>query len=410
MGRPPLAVGTYGSIKTTPDAEGGFRARVYVRDPDGRRREVSRWRDTKAGAERALRAAVKDRTVAGDGDGDLGPDTRLEVVAERWLAQVLESDKATNTKDLYRKTVRKHVIPAVGGLRLREATVPRIDLALQTIRAASGHGTAKTTRSVLSGVLAMAVRLGALPANPVREASPIAAGEAKTIRALTVAEAERISDVPRSSQRAVDLDLPDLIDWCLGTGMRIGEACAIRESALDLEAGTVEVNATVVRVRGVGLVVQERPKTAAGWRVLALPEDLVDMLRRRAGELRLEGSPTVATMNRHGTIRQARDRVVFLSPLGKLRDPSNTLADLREVLDAIDRPDGDEVGPFGWVTSHVFRKTVATRLDEAQMTPRQIADVLGHSHPSMTQDVYMGRKVVSAETATILARPARVSA
>lgn len=39
-----------------------------------------------------------------------------------------------------------------------------------------------------------------------------------------------------------------------------------------------------------------------------------------------------------------------------------------------------------------FRRTVATLLDEAGLTARQIADLLGHSRPSMTQDVYMGRR------------------
>jgi len=47
------------------------------------------------------------------------------------------------------------------------------------------------------------------------------------------------------------------------------------------------------------------------------------------------------------------------------------------------------------VTFRTFRKTVATLLDEAGLTARQIADVLGHAHPSMTQDVYMGRGAVS---------------
>lgn len=57
--------------------------------------------------------------------------------------------------------------------------------------------------------------------------------------------------------------------------------------------------------------------------------------------------------------------VMFPSPRRMLRDPSNTQADLRSVLDRLD---------YGWVTSHIFRKTVATRLDEAGMSVGQIAD------------------------------------
>ena len=65
------------------------------------------------------------------------------------------------------------------------------------------------------------------------------------------------------------------------------------------------------------------------------------------------------------------------------------------------------LGPWSWVTSHTFRKTVATRLDEAGFTPRQVADQLGHANPSMTLDVYFGRQVVSAATAAALDQPAR---
>lgn len=49
-------------------------------------------------------------------------------------------------------------------------------------------------------------------------------------------------------------------------------------------------------------------------------------------------------------------------------------------------------------------KTVATRLDEAGLTPRQVADQLGHANPSMTLDIYFGRQVVSAEAALVLDR------
>jgi integrase len=85
--------------------------------------------------------------------------------------------------------------------------------------------------------------------------------------------------------------------------------------------------------------------------------------------------------------------VVFPAPMGSLRDPSNTASDLRRAL--------DKVG-FDWVTSHMFRKTVATLMDEGGLSSRAAADQLGHANPSMTQDVYMGRKVASTGAAAIL--------
>jgi integrase len=43
---------------------------------------------------------------------------------------------------------------------------------------------------------------------------------------------------------------------------------------------------------------------------------------------------------------------------------------------------------LAWITSHAFRKTTATVLDDGQ-TARQIADHLGHARVSMTQDTYL---------------------
>ena len=57
---------------------------------------------------------------------------------------------------------------------------------------------------------------------------------------------------------------------------------------------------------------------------------------------------------------------------------------------------------FDWVTSHVFRKTVATLMDQAGLSSRAAADQLGHANTSMTTDVYFGRKVPTTGAATVL--------
>ena len=87
------------------------------------------------------------------------------------------------------------------------------------------------------------------------------------------------------------------------------------------------------------------------------------------------------------------DEPVFPDSLGGLRDPSNTRRALRQAL--------DKAG-FEWVTSHNFRKTTATLLDEAGLSARVIADQLGHARPSMTQDVYMGRRSVDSRASAVL--------
>lgn len=374
MGRPPLPVGTFGKIAFLKVDGGKVRARARFRDYDGRVRPVSRYGPTKAAAERTLREALRDRIAPAD--GAVSPDMRLSVVAEQWLAEVDGSELADGTKQTYGTALRLWVLPGAGNLRLRELGVPAVDRLLRAVKATHGHSAAKTARTVLSGILGLAARHGAIPTNPVRDAGPLKAPRKPRPRSLTAAEEADLMMWLDYSPRARALDLIDLTIFLRGTGLRIGEALAVRPKAVT--EGTLEVNATVIRLKGKGLVIQERAKSDAGWRVIALPTHVVEMIDRRVKITYPE--------NVHG--------VIFPTVLGNLRDPSNTSGDFREVLDW---------SGYRWVTSHTFRKTVATKLDDAGISARQVADQLGHANPSMTTDFYMGRNVVVSEAATILA-------
>lgn len=391
MARPPLPLGTYGDIWVS-DPPGPYKARARYRDLDGVTRTVARWGQTKQQAKDRLRAALAERQH--DTGIGLRQTGTVKTLAEVWLEQVDASNLATNTKTAYRYTVHKSVIPRIGAHRIGELSTPVVDRMLTKIREERGPGAAATTRAVLNGMVRLAIRHGALTVNPVREAAAVPKAKRPT-RSLTPHDVDTISDGFRADPRAVEWDLPDLIEFGLATGARIGEVLALRDSVVDLEAGTVEINATVIRVKGRGMVIQERPKTAAGWRVLALPGYAVDMLRRRRAELRFQPE-TVTILGTDGKFRTETPWVAFAAPYTrKLRDTTTVAGELRRALDALGYP---------WVTFHTFRKTVATRLDEAGLSGREVADQLGHSQPSMTQNAYMGRKVLSPRAAHALER------
>ena len=56
------------------------------------------------------------------------------------------------------------------------------------------------------------------------------------------------------------------------------------------------------------------------------------------------------------------------------------------------------------VTSHSFRKTIATLIDDQGLSARIGADQLGHSNVSMTQDRYMKRGRVHQQVADLMDR------
>jgi hypothetical protein len=63
--------------------------------------------------------------------------------------------------------------------------------------------------------------------------------------------------------------------------MRIGGTAAITWGAVDLDAATVQIRGTVIRLKGQGLTIKWKPRSVHGWRELELPSWAVEMLRRR---------------------------------------------------------------------------------------------------------------------------------
>ena len=54
------------------------------------------------------------------------------------------------------------------------------------------------------------------------------------------------------------------------------------------------------------------------------------------------------------------------------------------------------------MTSRTFWKTAATLLNDGGLTVREVADQLGHSRVSLTQDVSFGRRGGSPRAADVL--------
>jgi integrase len=287
-----------------------------------------------------------------------------------------EGRRSPGTLSTYESALALHVRPALGQLRLAEVTTPVVDAFIARIKLTKGAPAAKLARSIVSGVMGIAVRQGAVSVNPARDVERIESKPKKAPRALTSTERSDLMARLRSDQFAVRHDLPDLVLFMIATGARIGETLALVWAEVDLDAGTVDISSTIIRVKGEGLL-RKRTKSAAGQRVLALPAWAVDMLTHRYA-------------------RGARlDEPVFPDTLGGFRDPSNTLKVFRQA-----RGTTDDL--LGWVTTHSLRKTTATILDGAGLSARAVADQLGHARPSMTQDVYLGRRLKSPEAAAAL--------
>jgi integrase len=398
MPRPPMQVGEWGNIKLTgyvyddngkpvPMPPGTrkadtWKARARVRDNNGKVSPVERWGDTSAKAQRSLTAALRERVTPGPADALIKPTSKVKEAAEVWREEIKQNTRlAINTRTVYTSSVNRHVIGgSLANLTVREVKVVGVERWLRGIGQTSGPSAMQTARSVLNGVLNLSVKHEAIPHNPVRDVGHVSVdakeSDRDTGRAFTREEREAVLAFADADETANRRDLPDLLAFMAGTGARIGEACGVRWSDIDLDLGTAKLGSLPVRVPGAGMVLQEHGKTDGSTRTVALPDWLVSRLLAR----KVEAVPNEWD-------------VALSSAMGKLRDTSNTTKHVRDLLDA---------AGFEWATGHTFRKTVATWLDEDGVSGRQVANQLGHAKPSMTMDKYMSRRTVTERAALVL--------
>lgn len=396
-GRSPLPIGTYGRI-TTRLVSGSppvHEATTYYRDPDGVTRRVKARGTSRTAAELQLKGRIAQRRH--NAGTQLTAASKVSDAAEAWLrtirAQVEAGDKAPGTLANYQSVWRLHVAPALGSVRLREATAARCEAWMLKLRENVGPALCVTARAVLSAILGYAARMDAITTNPVRDISPIAGAgcRKRKPRALTAEQRRELLDWldnnvahdPRKARQPnlwhnkdeviASRALGDIARFQLATGARIGEVMGLSWDEVDFEAGTVAISWHVVHVTRQGVVRRSGTKTKTGDRVLALPSWALSMLLDRR-------------VNSGGAYP------VFPSETGQWRDPGQILRWMRWSC--------AEAG-IEWAGSHVFRQTVITELDKAGMTTRVIADVAGHAKLTQTQS-YMARNVVGAGAAEAL--------
>lgn len=390
-GRPPLRIGQHGRITRVQLGGGLWLARCRFRDLDGVTRRVERMSpagvsdEYGARAEESLREAIAGRRPPGS--GSVSGTTTLGILLTRYIGRCRQDGElAPKSVDTYEATINK-VRPRLADIRVSEATPGLLDEILRGIRRDHGATRERHTKVALNAVLTDAVLAGAIASNPVRELGTRrkrrADARAKGAPALGVEQVRALLGAVGESEVCESKDLRDPVILLAATGMRRSELLALRWEDVDFDGRVLTVASSVVRLKGQGLVRQDTTK-GGDARCIALPQFAVDALRRRKASWR--GPNTAA--------------VIFPSSTGTLRDPDNFGKQWREVRTALGVAD---------VTSHSFRKTVATLIDDAGLSARVGADQLGHARPSMTQDVYMSRGQVHTEVADVLDKAVRIN-
>ena len=95
--------------------------RIEVKDETGKRKRIERvGGDTKPECERAWRAAMADV----DQTGEFSEPTNMTVAEyfDEWVAEYVEVNLRKNTIRSYKSTIKNHIKPALGEMKLRRVS------------------------------------------------------------------------------------------------------------------------------------------------------------------------------------------------------------------------------------------------------------------------------------------------
>ncbi|MGE5559917.1 MAG: tyrosine-type recombinase/integrase [Chloroflexota bacterium] len=287
-----------------------------------------------------------------------------------WLAEYVRPHLRPKTYDSYESVIRLHVKPAIGGVRLRSLQTTHVQHMVNGI-ASSGLSArmAGLTQVVLHAALKQATMNGMVPRN-VAEGARKPKTEKHPPRVLTPEEQAALMEAAANDR------LYPMVVTMLGTGLRIGEAVALRWDDVDLRQRRIQVRQSATRAHTpagetrTALIVQS-PKTAAGRRSVALPPAIVATLQqwhRQQLEERLRMGKTWRDSG-----------LVFTTSVGTMIGPRNFA---RKLTSLAARAGIENVNP------HALRHTYATRALEAGVPAREVQESLGHTTITMTLDVY----------------------
>ncbi|WP_309127607.1 site-specific integrase [Microbacterium sp.] len=319
-----------------------YQVRVWATGLNGQDRERSFLVDT-------LSEAKKLRSEARLTARPEGGMTLNAWHARHW--SILIGGVRPATEAAYERGWRLRVQPWLGHRKLETIGVADVDDAI-----AGWSGSASTRNdalAVLSRLLEGAARAGIIAANPVRLARrprQEGAGEVRS-RALTAAEVKvMLNFVPEGPHR-------DYLAALVYTGMRAGEASALRVSDVDLDHGVIHVRRSFSPAGG-GKVREQTPKSHKE-RSVPLPSSLRSVIIRRIAGL-------------------GRNDLVFTGPNGGRLNTSNVrrAVDWEGLRTQLDRPD---------FRIHDLRHTLATLLFDAGAAANDVQAILGHSSMQVTE-------------------------
>jgi integrase len=226
-------------------------------------------------------------------------------------------------------------------------------------------GTIKRVRTALSPIFSTAVKKELLLKNPVTNATT-PAGEEKERLYL---DAEQCKELMTFLDEFSNPQMPRVIKTLIYTGMRVGELTALHWEEVDLDKAMITVKYNLYRLDGKYQL--STPKTKSSARVIALPPQLVEILREQKS---WQDERRKAVGN-----RWIERGAVFTGSYGEYMNKNYINLQFKQLLAKHSFPD---------IHIHDLRHANASLLINMGVPVKVISEHLGHRDTRTTETIY----------------------
>jgi integrase len=277
--------------------------------------------------------------------------------AQRFIDRASDHARET-TRYSYESTLRLHILPRIGLMRLSDLTGDAVKALYASLRKTVSASMSARVHVVLRAVLNLAREEGFIASSPLEGMRKFVPRH-KPPRVESLSEAQ----VRKLLKSAKGHRLEALFVLAITTGLRQGELFALRWSDIDLQRRTLYVQRAAQEVNGDIAFVE--PKTDQSRRRVQLSTTALDALKRRR---------ELAKGEDHSS------DLAFPSEHGHVLRKSNFI---RREWDPIREAAGTPGARF-----HDLRHTAASLLLIEGVHPKVVSEMLGHASVRLTLDTY----------------------
>ena len=320
------------------------------------------YKEAKSKRERVLRSLdqVKAQSIS-----HIADDCTFKEIADKWLLSVAPQVK-TSTYNKYKNLIVSYIIPELGGIEYADITVECLRTCCNHLLEAGGKNQSGLSRKTVSDVLSLIRRILAY-ANS-NGYKTICFGNEFSIRQ----EAKEMNILDREEQQLLcsyllkhPTERNIAIIFCLFTGLRIGELCALKWDDISLSNGTVYIHQIIQRIQIENdpvkktKVVITTPKSKCSIRTIPIPDTIVSLLES-------------SDIKHYGYLATGNN--------AKYLEPRTMQIYFQKVL---------ECASIRSVNFHALRHTFATRCVEVGFDIKSLSEILGHASVTITMNRYV---------------------